>query len=793
MLRKKHRPVVESLENRQLLSTVAYDFSKTAQTIDAIGGNYAKAPFYEEANDAIGQYTLDNLKPGAVRVPILLSQWEAANDNSDPNVKNDSAFAAADTGEVHDVFLMMQEYERRGLNITASVFNAPDWLVSNPTATDHRKIDASQWGEFAESIRAFLEYAKSNYGVTVDNVSVNEANGGYKLLFTAQQMTDFIKLAGPTMTGTGIGDPKWLVGDTYQVKNTAAYARTILSDAAAAPYLGPIAYHTWWSESVASSVWQEIANLGKEFNKPIWATEVGYDANAWTYSPSPFPTWSNAERLAVTYHKAIALAASNTLLYWQYQNDFPLMSADTTTKYPAYYVVKQLADNLTKGSLITSAASDTSTILALAAKNASNTTFVSQLINTSSTDKSMTLTGLPNAPITLVRTSNSGDRSKTIGTYTPTGGKLTLTFKGDSVNILTGNFAVAAAQTPYAGNPFAIGSGSTLIEAEAFDKGGEGIAYHDTDATNGGFAYRAGEGVDYQPVGTSGYRITNTNAGEWLEYTINVAAAGSYNLDYRISGKSTSGKFHFELRNPSTDAVVSNITGALSSVNTGNYDSLTTVRKTVTLPGGTNVLRLAFDTNSSVGLIASLDSFTISPVIVAPPTPPPAPTQTPYTSTFVIDKGKTTTIEAEAFDKGGEGIAYHDADTTNGGFAYRSSEGVDYQPVGASGYRITNTFAGEWVAYSINVLTAGSYNLALRASARATNGKYHFELRDPSTNAIVSNLTGTMSSVNTGNYDSLTTVNKAVSLPAGQYVLRLAIDASGSMGIASSFDWFAFW
>ena len=450
----------EALEGRALLAAVAYDLGKTAQTIESIGGNYAKAPFHDTANDAIGQYTLDHLKPGVVRVPILLPQWEPVNDNADPDAADAAAFAANDTGEVRDVFLMMQEYERRGLTIVASAFNAPDWMVSNPDNKNQRVIDAAQWPELVESMRTFLEHAKTAYGVTVDYVSFNEANGGYSLLFTAQQLADFIELAGPELSTSALGSPKFLVGDTFQVTGTAAYARTILSDAGAKPYLGPIAFHTWWSEKTGSTAWKEIAALGKEFGKPVWATEIGYDATAWTTTPWIFSTWQNASRLAQIYHKSLTWGGANVALYWQYQDDFPLMSANTSTKYYAYHVIKQLVDNLPKGSQVVSAASDTSSVMALGAKHAGNGTFFTQLINTSTSGQSVTLTGLPNEPLTLVRTSNAGEKSKTVGTYTPVNGRLTLTLPGSSVSGLTGKLP-ATTPPPPSGGAVTVGTGTS--------------------------------------------------------------------------------------------------------------------------------------------------------------------------------------------------------------------------------------------------------------------------------------------------------------------------------------------
>ena len=38
------------------------------------------------------------------------------------------------------------------------------------------------------------------------------------------------------------------------------------------------------------------------------------------------------------------------------------------------------------------------------------------------------------------------------------------------------------------------------VQAEDYDTGGEGVAYHDTDAANLGGAYRPSEGVDLKAV-----------------------------------------------------------------------------------------------------------------------------------------------------------------------------------------------------------------------------------------------------------------------------------------------------
>ena len=87
---------------------------------------------------------------------------------------------------------------------------------------------------------------------------------------------------------------------------------------------------------------------------------------------------------------------------------------------------------------------------------------------------------------------------------------------------VTSRGVVATASPNYGGTAWLV-PGS--IQAEDFDIGGEGVAYHDTDAVNSGGVYRS-TGVDVQATGDSGggYNVGWVKAGEWLTYTVNVAS-----------------------------------------------------------------------------------------------------------------------------------------------------------------------------------------------------------------------------------------------------------------------------
>ncbi len=161
-------------------------------------------------------------------------------------------------------------------------------------------------------------------------------------------------------------------------------------------------------------------------------------------------------------------------------------------------------------------------------------------------------------------------------------------------------------QTPYPGpNTPTI---PYIIEAENFDNGGEGTAYHENFGTTGSGTYRSGEAVDIQARSTAsnGYVVFEAAAGEWLEYTINVPFTRNYDIGVRYSSEFNNGKFHIEI--DGTD-----VTGELTANSTGNWGNFQVVKKRGTqLTSGTHVLRLSLDANSpdSCGcIVANFDSI----------------------------------------------------------------------------------------------------------------------------------------------------------------------------------------
>jgi hypothetical protein len=144
------------------------------------------------------------------------------------------------------------------------------------------------------------------------------------------------------------------------------------------------------------------------------------------------------------------------------------------------------------------------------------------------------------------------------------------------------------AQQPYGGTPWPIPG---KIEAEDYDTGGEGVAYHDTDAANNGGLYRS-DGVDIETCGEGGYNVGWMEAGEWLEYTVKVAETGLYTIRLRVASVEVDGgKCHIEF----DDA---NVTGTIAAPSTGAWQTYTWVEITrVPLNSGQQVMRVVIEEN----------------------------------------------------------------------------------------------------------------------------------------------------------------------------------------------------
>ncbi len=97
----------------------------------------------------------------------------------------------------------------------------------------------------------------------------------------------------------------------------------------------------------------------------------------------------------------------------------------------------------------------------------------------------------------------------------------------DIKEIPLADFNGAVTQEPYK----AIFSVPGFVQLEDYDMGGQSVSFYDKDFVNEGGAYRE-DGVDIVQIDSAdaskGYAIGYTQAGEWLEYSVNVVTTGKF-------------------------------------------------------------------------------------------------------------------------------------------------------------------------------------------------------------------------------------------------------------------------
>lgn len=304
--------------------------------------------------------------------------------------------------------------------------------------------------------------------------------------------------------------------------------------------------------------------------------------------------------------------------------------------------------------------------------------------------------------------------------------------------------AAFTASTPYSG---AASSVPATLPAANFDLGGESVAYHDNVPGNAGGAYRTGEGVDIVGDAAAGYIVNNFETGEWLTYTISVAAAGQYAIELNASSAFTNSAYHAEIDGK-------NVTGRVALPNTSSWSTFQWVgRKSVALTAGTHALKI----------VADQQYFNLSAIRLTA-----APRSTPYSGAPAALPG---TLPAVNFDLGGEGAAYHDNVAGNAGGQYRPAENVDIIADAVSGAFVINNFeTGEWLAYTIKLAASAQYKIDLNLSSAQTTGAFHVEVDG-------SNVTGPIAVPSTGDWSTYQWVGKSgISLAAGTHVLKIVAD-----------------
>jgi hypothetical protein len=305
--------------------------------------------------------------------------------------------------------------------------------------------------------------------------------------------------------------------------------------------------------------------------------------------------------------------------------------------------------------------------------------------------------------------------------------------------------------TPFLGEPFEVPG--SIIEAEYFDAGGEGIAYHDTDASNSGPSKEVrpeSPGVDMQPNTFDGEPIINigwTDASEWLNYTINVAEDASYDITIVAATANVDQTVYFALDGRRIASTV---------VHTGSHATFQKFpAKQIPLTAGIHVLTLSSTGSTNYDKIIIEKSYF----------------GTPFNGPHVIPGA----IEAEDFDdapdivQNGNGETYYNPGIIATPNTYRPE--VNIEIGGTEEERYLAAAANEWVKYTFDV-PAGTKNYYIFSFlwASPTRGTFDVLLDDKV-------LEEGVEVPNTGSYDNYEEAElmSAIQVAGGTHTLTLKV------------------
>ncbi|MBO9699090.1 MAG: endo-1,4-beta-xylanase [Sporocytophaga sp.] len=310
-------------------------------------------------------------------------------------------------------------------------------------------------------------------------------------------------------------------------------------------------------------------------------------------------------------------------------------------------------------------------------------------------------------------------------------------------------------QGPYKGTAHIIPG---TIQLEEYDLGGNGAAYSDDSpgsAVTPVVNYRTDEDVDIENCTDAGggYNLGYTTAGEWLEYTVNVTKAGTYDMALRIacSGDGRTVSVAMDGKDIASNIAIPNTTG---------WQTWQTVTvKDINLSAGQKIMRVTIGSTDYVNM--NFMTFTLTKELK----------QEPFKSSAHLIPGR---IEAEEYDLGGEGLAYHEANANgNEGKATLRNDEVDIETTqDVEGvYNVGYILKDEWLEYTVNVVASGNYDLDVRIAADGEGKTFHIEM-----DGI--NVTGPITVANTGGWQTWQTVTlKDISLTGGEHIMRIAFDS----------------
>ncbi|SHJ60880.1 Por secretion system C-terminal sorting domain-containing protein [Reichenbachiella agariperforans] len=208
-----------------------------------------------------------------------------------------------------------------------------------------------------------------------------------------------------------------------------------------------------------------------------------------------------------------------------------------------------------------------------------------------------------------------------------------------------------------------------------------------------------------------GINVGYIDAGDWLDYEVNVTASGNYTVAFRVAAAGA-GQKTFDIQ--SNSSTLTNVTFTA----TGGWQAWTTVTSSVSLSAGSQTLRLA----------ATSSGFNINRMDFSLDEAPVLTTITVLPNNATIDEGQTQQYSAQGYDQNGDPIAASYTWSASGG------------SINSSGL-YTASSAGNYVITATSGSISANTNLTVNSTATGctggpSNGDYTYSITGGNTPAL---------------------------------------------------------
>ena len=281
----------------------------------------------------------------------------------------------------------------------------------------------------------------------------------------------------------------------------------------------------------------------------------------------------------------------------------------------------------------------------------------------------------------------------------------------NGVFVATGKTCEGSALSAFpAGSTYLLNkTNTTKVYARDFAIGGKGNAFFDSSSGNSGSStYRSDAGdVDLVDWGTrisepddNKVVVAYTEPGDWLKYVFKVDDNGTYTVNVRASnGTSSTAKL--------TISVDGDARSTIDIPPTGGYEIFQTFTTDVVFPyvGNNEVMKVEFDGDINLFWFQAVYKSANGGKVRFGGEIQAVISQAPYTTIVVRNEyGYSVEIQADWYDYGGEGKAYHNVPTSRNDTYHRSLDAIELSDDGSIA-----TSDGEWVEYTVNISANDNY------------------------------------------------------------------------------------